>query len=99
MNKKLIATLLCLLAVVMVFAGCQGPETSATPVPSNGPDVEIVMNAGDKYTIYFCNTKVENQWVDGVTGTRAAEARQRWLDFQEEYGVEITYIADTVTTG
>ena len=53
------------------------------------------MNACDKYTIYFCNTKVENQWVDGVTGTRAAEARQRWLDFQEEYGVEITYIADT----
>ena len=41
MNKKLIATLLCLLAVVMVFTGCQGPETSATPVPSNGPDVEI----------------------------------------------------------
>lgn len=55
------------------------------------------MKAGDVYRIFVHNNMTENEVVDGVTGgNRAAETRQRWLDFQSEYGVTITWVANTV---
>lgn len=100
MKKSVIALLLCVVALAFVMVGCQTPG-DGTPTPAPTPtgtveeELEIVMKAGDVYKIYFVNTTVENLWVDGVTGVRAQENRQRWLDFQQEYGVTITWIANS----
>ena len=101
MNKRrFIVAAICLLVSLLMLAACQpGAETSGTPAPSPTPtgtvQQDIAMKAGDVYKIFFCETVTENQWVDGVTGIRADETRQRWLDFQEQYGVTVTWIASS----
>lgn len=102
MKKSVIAVLLCIVALAFVLVGCQEPteQPTAAPTPTGEveKELEIVMKAGDVYKIYFVNTTVENLWVDGVTGVRAQENRQYWLDFQEEYGVTVTWIANSYGT-
>lgn len=101
MNKRrFIVAAICLLVSLLMLAACQpGAETSGTPAPSPTPtgtvQQDIAMKAGDVYKIFFCETVTENQWVDGVTGIRADETRQRWLDFQKQYGVTVTWIASS----
>ena len=106
--KRWLVALMCVLMCVLVFAACTDNKpsgsASATPVPTgtsgtetgntpNTPD-KIAMKAGDVYKIFVWANAVENQWVDGITGgARAEEIRQRWLDFQEQYGVTVTWIA------
>ena len=106
--KRWLVALMCVLMCVLVFAACTDNKpsgsASATPAPTgtsgaetgntpNTPD-KIAMKAGDVYKIFVWANAVENQWVDGITGgARAEEIRQRWLDFQEQYGVTVTWIA------
>lgn len=93
---KVLAVVLMLVLCAAMFAACDGgkPEASATPAPSATPEAQkIAMKPGDTYKIYFVENKTENLWVDGETiGVRAQSFREKWLNFQEEYGVTVTWI-------
>lgn len=99
--KKIMVALMCVLLCVVLFVGCNETkeEPSATPAPSQSTapteEMEIVMKPGDVYRIFVWNNIEENWWVDGTHGTRGPEVRQRWLDFQDEHQVTITWVACT----
>lgn len=93
---KVLALVCCVALFAVVFTGCKPPieETETpTPAPSTDAPKTIAMNTGDTYRILIWSNTVENQWVDGTGGADAQEARDNWLDFQEEYGVTVTYVA------
>ena len=103
--KKALLVLLLIAALALVFTACENPEAkqTATPAPSGTAVIDeeviakpedkgVVMKAGDVYRIFVWSNVAENDQVNGITGTRAAEKRQRWLDFQEAYGVTITWV-------
>ena len=101
--KTIIVALLCVLLCAAMFTACQNPEGTATPIPTGTPEVvakpdKIAMKAGDVYRIFVWNNTVENQAVDGTQGARGEETRKRWQDFQEEYGVTITWVANPNTS-
>jgi len=104
--KKVLLALLMIVALAFVFCACEHPGagSTATPAPtgSTEPEEEVIakpedngvaMKAGDLYRVFVWNNAQENNMVDGTTGTRAAENRQRWIDFQQAYGVTITWVA------
>lgn len=100
---KKITALIAAMAVVLTLAACKpgATEQSATPAPTQTSEQEktVAMKPGDSYTIFFCETTTENLWVDGITGSRAKERRERWQKFQEKYGVKITWLANTFGDG
>ena len=96
-----LTVLLCAALCLMMFTACQ-PNIGDTPTPGPSqsteqgapePD-EIAMVAGDEYKIFVHANLVENEWVNGE-GSRGEDTRQRWIDFQEKYGVTITWVANT----
>jgi len=101
MKKTLILVVALMLTAAFLLVGC-GPETSptngtsaptATPAPSEEPSQEAEKNAikaGDNYRYYLWSvTDGENPFSTSVNPERD---RQRWTDYQEKYGITITYV-------
>ncbi|MDD6204732.1 MAG: extracellular solute-binding protein [Firmicutes bacterium] len=95
--KAFLAVLILAVSALWLMTACKpdGGQQTATPEPTGATtDVKIVMKPGDTYRIFLCTNIEENQYVDGVSaGTRSEEIRSRWLSFQEQYGVTVTWIA------
>ncbi|MDD6204260.1 MAG: extracellular solute-binding protein [Firmicutes bacterium] len=97
----------CVTGVTGTAGNPGGSTVDVTPTPTptgtsaasdgntpNAPD-KLAMKAGDVYRIFLWSNTAENQYVDGLTGgIRAGENRYRWLKFQEQYGVTVTWIAN-----
>jgi len=101
-TRKVLIVLLCVILCVLMFTACESPETTGgvepTPIPSataESEEAKIAMKAGDVYRAFVWNNYEENQFVDGTSlGVRAEDYRQRWLDFQQQYDVTITWVAN-----
>ncbi len=110
---KIFAVVLALVMCACMLVACgdntetkptatPAPSQTASEQPSEKPSeepLEIAMKPGDVYKIFFVNNTEENMWVDGVTiGARAESFKQKWEDFQQEYGVTVTWIKAPWTT-
>ena len=96
MKKIATVTLLLLLAAVFALAGCGPSSTTETPSPSptaDAPARENFIKAGDTYRILIWNNGSENDYVLNNQSARAQNIRERWEDYQQQYGITVTYIA------
>ena len=96
MKKIATVTLLLLLAAVFTLAGCGPSSTTETPSPSptaDAPARENFIKAGDTYRILIWNNGSENDYVLNNQSARAQNIRERWEDYQQQYGITVTYIA------
>ena len=96
MKKIATVTLLLLLAAVFALAGCGPSSTTETPSPSptaGAPARENFIKAGDTYRILIWNNGSENDYVLNNQSARAQNIRERWEDYQQQYGITVTYIA------
>lgn len=96
--KNACVIVLCVAMAMLLFSGCETPTVTDTPTPGpSGPTEITSVNAGETYRILIWNNYKENQFVDGTNGSRGEAIRTRWLDYQELYGITITYIAAAST--
>lgn len=95
---RVLALVCCLALLAGAFAACtpgpSGTATAPTPTPTTTVEKEIAMKTGDVYRVLIWSNTVENQWVDGVSqGADSERIREDWLEFQDKYGVTVTYVA------
>ena len=95
--KLRIAAIVLAIAAVML-AGCtpaQTADTTVTPAPTQtqAPAKEASVKTGETYRILIWDNYNENDWVLNNRSGRAGEIKKRWEDFQQQYGINITYIA------
>jgi len=107
--KNIAIVLVLVLACAMLFTACDNPgtDTTATPEPTGTTDIgggvavpeKIAMKTGDVYRIFVWNNVEENATIYDATGPRAEQTKQRFEQFQQDYGVTLTWVANPNTAG